>query len=132
MGLGKQVRKYREKAGWTLEQLSAKAEVDVGTISALEQRDSHRSKYTGKLAAAFGLSTDQLLDESQAYPLFNGNAKQASSVIGLYQTDANWPFSLSPARYHALPDRDKGRIDGFMMAVADAHEAAVKKNAVNG
>jgi transcriptional regulator with XRE-family HTH domain len=132
MGLGKQIRKYREKAGWTLEQLSERAEVDVGTISALEQRDSLRTRYSRQLAEAFGLTIEQLSDESQAYPLFARGAKQVNSVVGIYQTDASWPFSLSYARYQALPARDKGRIDGFMLALADAYEEAVKKTSGAG
>ncbi len=132
MALGKQIRRYREKAGWTLEQLSAQAEVDVGTISALEQRDSARTRYSGQIARAFGLTIEQLYDESRSYPLFATGAQQVNSVVGIYQTDPSWPFSLSQARYHALPDRDKGRIDGFMLAVAAAHEAALKKTGSNG
>lgn len=127
MGLGKQIRKYREKAGWTLDQLSTHSEVDVGTISALEQRDSKRSQYTAKLAQAFGLTIEQLTDEGHSYPLFAGAAKQANSVVSLYDSNPPWPFSVSYARFQALPDRDKGRIDGFLTAVADACEAAAKK-----
>lgn len=55
MALGARVRFYRERLGLTLEQLSDASEVDVGTISAIENRDSERSKFTGKLAAALGL-----------------------------------------------------------------------------
>lgn len=130
MGLGKQIRKYRERAGWTLEQLSANSEVDIGTISALEQRDSKRSQYTPQLAAAFGLTVEQLHDEAQLYPLFG--ARFAREVVGIYQTAPEWPFSLSYGRYQALPEREKGRIDGFMQAVADAYEASLKKSAANG
>lgn len=133
MGLGKQIRKYRERAGWTLEQLSALSEVDVGTISALEQRDSKRSQYTAQLAAAFGLTVEQLTDDSHAYPVGPPGtpAPQANSLVGFYASTP-WPFSVSYARYAALPERDKGRIDGFMAAVADAFEASLKKSGTNG
>lgn len=64
MALGKQIRKYRSHLGWTLEQLEEKSGVPAGTISALEVRDSTRSKFAPALANAFGLTVEQLLDES--------------------------------------------------------------------
>ena len=51
--------------GFTLAQLSEMSGVDVGTISALEIRDSSRSKYFSPLAKAMGLSVEQLEDESR-------------------------------------------------------------------
>lgn len=63
MSLGSRIRHYREKAGWTLEQLSERCGVDVGTISALENRGSQRSKYATAIAAGFGLTLNQLEDE---------------------------------------------------------------------
>jgi hypothetical protein len=48
----------------TLEQLSEASSVDVGTISALELRDSARSKYATNIAKAFGLTVEQLGDET--------------------------------------------------------------------
>lgn len=64
MALGKQIRKYRLQLGWTLEQLEEKSGVPRGTISALEIRDSSRSNFAPALAAAFGLTLEQLLDAS--------------------------------------------------------------------
>lgn len=64
MSLGSRVRYYREKRHWTLEDLAEKANVEVGTISALENRGSQRSKFTAALAGAFGLTVEQLLDDS--------------------------------------------------------------------
>lgn len=64
MALGKQIRKYRVQLGWTLEQLEEKSGVPKGTISALETRHSTRSSFATALAAAFGLTLEQLLDES--------------------------------------------------------------------
>lgn len=69
MALGKQVRKYRERAGWKLETLSFKSGVEVGTINALENRDSSRSKFAPQLAKAFGLTVEQLLDEGVDYEI---------------------------------------------------------------
>jgi SOS-response transcriptional repressor LexA len=81
MALGKQIKHYRDKLGWTLEKLSEstvgpKGEpVEVGTISALENRDSQRSIYAQAIAAAFGLTVEQLSDESTDYAV-NGAGKE--------------------------------------------------------
>ena len=60
MALGNQIRLLRKRAGLTLEQLSEMSGVEIGTINALENRDSVRSKYAGPLAKAFGLTIEQL------------------------------------------------------------------------
>lgn len=62
MATGKQIRAYREIKEWTLDDLSRESGVDVGTISALEVRDSFRSKYFQPIASAFGLTVEQLSD----------------------------------------------------------------------
>ncbi|MCW5319657.1 XRE family transcriptional regulator [Verminephrobacter aporrectodeae subsp. tuberculatae] len=64
MALGKQIKHHRTLHGWTLEDLSMRSGVDVGTISALEVRDSKRSEKAQALAKALGLTLDQLLDDS--------------------------------------------------------------------
>ena len=66
MALGKQIRRYREHRDWTLERLSSESGVAVGTISALENRDSLRSIYAAKIAAAFGVSVETLMDADPA------------------------------------------------------------------
>ena len=60
MALGKQIRDHRKARGLTLEQLSEASSVDIGTISALENRDSVRSKFAIPLAAAMGMTAEQL------------------------------------------------------------------------
>lgn len=65
MGLGKQIRHYRTARALTLDALAERSGVDVGTISALEMRDSQRSKFAVAIARALGLTVDQLLDESR-------------------------------------------------------------------
>lgn len=64
MAIGKQIKHYREKAGWKLKELSARCDVDVGTISALEIRDSSRSEFFQAIAQAFGLTVEQMADET--------------------------------------------------------------------
>jgi len=60
MALGKNIRLHREGQGLTLDQLSDLCGVDIGTISALENRDSQRSKYATTIARGLGLSLEQL------------------------------------------------------------------------
>lgn len=64
MSLGKQIKKYRQHLDWTLEKLEEESGVPKGTISALEVRDSDRSKYAPEIARAFGVSVDQLMNEN--------------------------------------------------------------------
>ena len=67
MAIGKQIRKYRKALGWKLWQLSDASGVDVGTISALEQRDSKKSDYFLPIAAGLGLTLEQLADEAATH-----------------------------------------------------------------
>ena len=61
MGIGKNIRFHRDvRLNWTLEKLSEASGVDVGTISALEMRDSKRSQYFGPIAKGLGLTIDEL------------------------------------------------------------------------
>ncbi len=75
MALGARIRYYRNKAGLTLDQLSELSGVEMGTISALEVRDSTRSAYARKIASALGLTVDELEDESADHDV--GPAKTA-------------------------------------------------------
>jgi len=61
MALGKTVKALREAHGWTLKDLSKRSGVPVGTIGALEVRDSVRSEYAPKLAIGFGIPLEELL-----------------------------------------------------------------------
>lgn len=67
MALGNQVRRYRLMNDWTLEELEGRSGVPTGTISAIENRDAKRSIYAVNLARAFGISLEQLLDETTVY-----------------------------------------------------------------
>jgi phage repressor protein C with HTH and peptisase S24 domain/DNA-binding XRE family transcriptional regulator len=60
MGLGKKIREVRLAKGWTLEKLEQASGVAVGTISALEKRDSARSMYFPSLARALGIPLTEL------------------------------------------------------------------------
>ena len=60
MALGKNIRALRGRLDWTLEQLSERSGVEVGTISALENRDSKRSQFGTAIAKAMGVSLEDL------------------------------------------------------------------------
>lgn len=75
MTLGTQIRKHRKRLGLTLEQLSELSGVDVGTISALEKRESSRSKFARSISAALGMTVEQLEDENYCHQALNtGNS----------------------------------------------------------
>ena len=93
MALGKQIRKYREARGWTLEQLEEASGVPGGTINALENRDSRRSNYAQALANALGLRLDQLLDEATQHTPPPGAAHEPAAQ---YQAQGN-PVTLRQA-----------------------------------
>lgn len=81
MSLGSQVRKYRLQLGWTLEDLENRSGVGRGTISALEKRGSNKSGYAGDLAKAFGLTIEQLTDESKNWLKADSNDNKATTKI---------------------------------------------------
>ena len=68
MALGKTVKALREQRGWKLRDLSLRSGVPVGTIGALEVRDSVRSEYAASLARAFGVPLDWLLQLDHETP----------------------------------------------------------------
>lgn len=69
MAFGRQIRRYRTGLGMTLEQLSDRSGVEVGTISAAENRDSTRMEVTAavSIANALGLTVEQLDDPGTDY-----------------------------------------------------------------
>jgi phage repressor protein C with HTH and peptisase S24 domain len=71
MGLGSRIRELRLRRGWKLQQLEEASGVDMGTISAIERRDSSRSDHFPALARALGVTLEQLSE-----PEFSGNAAE--------------------------------------------------------
>lgn len=88
MALGARIRYYREKAGLTLDALSDRSGVDIGTISALENRDSSRSKYATAIAQGLGLSLEKLEDETRDYDLSASPSLDASTSAEQTNPDA--------------------------------------------
>lgn len=128
MPLGARIRHYRIKRGWTLEQLSERSRVDVGTISALEKRDSRRSEFAASLAGALDLTVEELLDEQHDYA--PGFAAVRSTVLraeeprfSVTETDTGqrdaWPFpGIDPAKIRRLRFDDVLRLEGALLTVA--------------
>lgn len=104
MALGARIRYYREKAKLTLEQLSERSGVDVGTISALENRDSSRSKFATAVAQGLGMSLEMLEDENQdldvvALMAAPGQPSPPSAPVGVPSSPRDQP----PQGYVRLP-----------------------------
>ncbi|WP_367274506.1 helix-turn-helix domain-containing protein [uncultured Variovorax sp.] len=132
MALGKQVRHYRSGLGWTLERLSEESQVDVGTISAIEQRDSRRSQFGVALARGLGLSLEQLLDESVDHlpALLAGatpNAPSPTKPSNSPSPITQWPFErITPHEWRGLSDADHGLVEAYVRGLIDANRSPRK------
>lgn len=130
MSLGSQIKKYREQLKLTLEQLSTLSGVDTGTLSALERRNSQRSRYAPDIALAFGLSVEQLLDSTTnhlagvtAHPIVDhGHLRERSTTVRhanepppLY---GDWPFRLvSRADLMRLTAEELAAVEGYVQGL---------------
>lgn len=122
MGMGHRIRQLRQERGWTLEQLSEKSGVDIGTISALEMRDSKRSIYTAALAEAIGVDVAELMASatapSGAKP---GKYKPAGKTVDLKAREPSalpWPIAdISPREWALLTPDDVAEVRGFVKAL---------------
>lgn len=143
MPLGSQIKKYRDAAGCTFAEVEAMSGVSTGNINALEKRNSNRSEHAQALARAFGLTTDQLLDESADFSdhvrVHVANWRQSKAMPGgeLKASDhvatwANpyWPFALSQERVKAaLTQDDIHLVDAYLLALVQTREAEQGKPA---
>lgn len=117
MALGAQIRKLRTARGLTLEQLSEASGVEVGTISALELRDSSRSQYASKIAKAFALTVEQLEEG-----LFGGEALSDVECTEVARTAATRTTDMEDqtlAYLRALPEKEAARL---MLEIRHAFE----------
>lgn len=125
MALGKQVKRYRERLNLTLEALSDRSGVDIGTISALENRDSRRSEKSSALARGLGLTLDQLLDESRDWSDQSGQAAGVGEPVKVQEPAAQyrqeWPFDdVTKTQWNALDDKERGLVEGFLLGLLKA------------
>jgi transcriptional regulator with XRE-family HTH domain len=88
MAIGKRIKHYRSKAKWTLGDLSMASGVDVGTISALEQRDSKRSQFFPAIAGAFGLSVEQLAEEEKDHQIRVADLQALRGISDVFASEA--------------------------------------------
>jgi transcriptional regulator with XRE-family HTH domain len=126
MALGSQVRHYRIGLGWTLDRLSDLSGVETGTISAIEKRNSKRSEHGPALARAFGLSLEQLLDESTDHlaTLRAGVAPILATGTGPERMGApmEWPFrSITIEQWQHLGDQERAQVEAYARGFVDSN-----------
>jgi transcriptional regulator with XRE-family HTH domain len=131
MALGERIRFYRHFLAWTLEDLSVKSQVDVGTISALEARKSKVSKYAPQIASAFGLTLDQLLDEEHNWLEKTAKKPLPTQATPLpTRSSATWPFAaIDPRKINRLSRDDLLRLEGAMLSIALQLGVDIRKQA---
>jgi transcriptional regulator with XRE-family HTH domain len=117
MSLGEEVRRLRDKKGLTLDQLAELSGVEVGTISALENRKSERSKFAPALAKALGTTVEALTlgaTYQPSEPVTLLPVKEPLRAFG-----PSWPLTgISPDQWaNNLSDQDRGEIIGFAKSI---------------
>jgi len=105
MALGARIRHYRIKAKLTLEQLSDLSKVEVGTINALENRDSKRSQYASAIAAALGLTVEMIEDGTKDYDVLTFSSEELAE-----REWARVEKKGNPSSQASEPDDDEVRI----------------------
>lgn len=69
MDIGKAIAHYRKKQGWTMTQLAEESDVTQSAISQYENGKKNPTRETvEKLASAFGITPDELIDKAKSYP----------------------------------------------------------------
>lgn len=96
MGIGKNIAFHRDRLDWTLEQLSQASGVDVGTINALENRDSSRSKFFGAIAEGLGMSIDDLHKDPSKW--VNSHTDTHGKPFVKQEPQRNYPRVVGTAR----------------------------------
>ena len=115
MTLGARIRHYREKANLTLEELSSRSSVDVGTISALEVRNSSRSKYATAIAQGLGMTLEMLEDASRDFDVIALITKADQIKHGeIVSSDVGEPIELKQFRRLPVVGEVKGGADGYL------------------
>lgn len=149
MALGHQIKKYRTFHQWTLEDLSERSGVEVGTIGALEVRDSQRSAKAPQLAKALGLSVEQLLDEEKDWSTVaavhvitaevEARERALSNPVEVrevheirppdYPPRQYWPFTVTIEECQRLLNADDHQnISYFLRGILVTRETEVRKS----
>jgi transcriptional regulator with XRE-family HTH domain len=80
MTLGSNLRKFRQDAELTQEQLAELSGVDQQVISAIETRNSKSSVYAPALAKALGKALDELVGSAPSLEILPSREKAVASV----------------------------------------------------
>ena len=136
MSLGLQIKKYREAARLTYGELEELSGVGTASLNALEKRQSKRSEHAPAIAKAFGLTLDQLLDESTDHServrqhisrLSQGC--EAKAIASEPDQAGDWPFNVGRDRVSkALTSEDLSRVNAYILALVQARETDASTN----
>lgn len=125
MGMGKKIREVRLARGWTLEKLEDASGVAVGTISALETRDSSRSQYFPQIAKALGFSMEVMQNASDAELNRMVHSGDTASAVGALveraQREADSAFDAPMAARSGLRAAEPPPSYGLEMILAWEH-----------
>lgn len=122
MALGKQIRIHRAALGLTLEQLSDLCGVDVGTISALDNRDSARSKYASAIAKGLGMTVEELEAETEQ------RARATARVVAIAAHDGPEIVAIA-ALMRSMGAIGRARVLAYAQGLAEQAEVRDKGNA---
>lgn len=113
MGLAENLRALRAARGYTLDDLSSRAEVGRSVINAIETRGSRASRHAPKLASALGVPVSVLLSDAP----IDTDADYSQQMPKLSQGEMmkQWPFRT---------------IELDEVAALDARELAMLENAM--
>lgn len=108
MTLGNEIKRLRNKCGYTQEQLAAKFGVSRQAVAKWEAgANSPDLEKVVQLASLFGVTTDQLLVESEDLPL----KKQALAKVSRVENERIVNQALRSSMAHANPEQS---LDGFL------------------
>nr|WP_302476216.1 helix-turn-helix transcriptional regulator [Pandoraea iniqua] len=117
------MRERRVKSQMALHRMSG---VPQPTINRLLRgyTGSPDSDTISKLAVALSVHAEWLLTGRG-----DKEVRRAASISRA--TDGAWPFAFSQARYEALPDEHRGRIESYALATIEMWESSAPKQ-ING
>src|SRR5574337_643973 len=126
MPLGSHVKKYRKALGFTLGKLAERSQVDVGTLGAMEIRDSARSEFIDKIAQALCLTVEELLDESADHSVIAKTRHEAEFQTGAPMLrEERKPYrvtvparpigsSVTPSQWTQLDAREQALVEAYI------------------
>lgn len=85
MAIGNNIKNRRIAKGWLVKELSERSGVAPSTISAIEDRDTNRSKHFADIAAALGVSVEELsIEVAEKQEL--GLSAEANRIARMYMS----------------------------------------------